>query len=493
MATQAPSASSFSQAEAGEPPDVLPGTISQPSASPHQTSPSISGASEFSPRIGVAPADQGNYAFAPPPSASDPAYMSSAMDIVQPTLNSPESNSSVSVHTLEDNPGRATYFMGRTGEQDPLVLDAFSYGILSEMSTVDASVVQVHRGGSDIDDLPLHFMFLSMGHPTHTNRSRQAASDSVEAMVWPHSDTLVRLYFKHVHPVFPVVSKVRFLRRFATNRKGLPACLRGAVYALASVLWAEDPTMRDRDPCPFKQHEIIEHAHNALRREIENPNLFVLQACLLLIHVQPPSIDAMEAPTTFTFAAQATACAQMIGLHQESNDWDIETVEKKQRRKLWWATYITDCWAAISHGNPPHINESSFNTQMLEIEDIQCDEDVPDDLRHLIEPTNTYFDVAAGARFLESVKITRTLRGVIDRNLYVWKSFKVALTPGSQVDLKTSTIQDKIESQAHLIETLEKLRDWPSLLPAYLTVPINRDPKVACFNSECPKQAHKRS
>lgn len=381
---------------------------------------SVSAASDYSSRQGYE-TNYAGYSSSTYPRGrlkSDTDTSTTSMDIVQPTLNSPESSgTSGSVHTLEDNPGRATYFLGRTAEQDPFVLDAFSYGILSETATVDANVVQLHRGGSDVDDLPLHFLFLSMGHPKHTNETREQASDAIETKVWPHADVLVWLYFKHVHPVLPIVSKVRFLRRYSTNRKSIPGCLRGAVYALASVFWAEDPNTRRGDRFPLEQHEIVDQAHRALRREIENPNFFVLQACLLLIHIQPPSIDAMEAPSTFTLSAQATACAQLIGLHQDPGEWNLEIIEKKLRKKLWWATFVTDCWAAVSHGNPPHIGETSYNTTMLDIDDLRCDEDVPEDLRHLVDSTNWMFDVASGARFLETIKITRSLRGVIDSSL----------------------------------------------------------------------------
>ncbi|KAG6104627.1 hypothetical protein E4U13_008310 [Claviceps humidiphila] len=394
-----------------------------------------------------------------------------SMDIVQPALNSPESSvGSTASYTLEDNPGRSTYFLGSTAEQDPFVLDAFSYGILSEMSTVDANVVQIHRGGTDLDDLPQHFLFLSLGHPKHTNMSREEASDAIETKVWPHADVLVRLYFRHVHPILPLLSKVRFLRRYASNRKSIPACLRGAIYALASVYWTEDPSIRTADAFPLHQHEIVDQAHRALRREIENPNLFVVQACLLLIHVQPPSIDAMEAPSTFTLAAQATACAQLIGLHQDPSEWNLEPVEKKLRKKLWWSVFLTDCWAAISLGNPPHISETSFSTVPVDIEDLRCDEDVPDDLRYIVDLQNAYFDVASGARFLEYVKVSRCLRTVLDC--------------GFQVNPRMSDPYDRIAARERLADIHNKLKDWPNMIPSCLVVPKNRDPMVSCYN--CP-------
>lgn len=346
----------------------------------------------------------------PPPPLPLPAVASS------PALPSPRRAGPA--QTLEDIVDRTAYYMGPTSEQDTFLLDAFRYGILSEKYNLDANVVQVHGGSSLPDDRPVHFLLLEVGHPDHVNRARQDASDSIEAKVWPYGENLVRLYFRHVHPVFPVVSKVRFLRSYHADKKRIPACLRGAIYSLASVFWRYDMALGGT-PCPYQQHELVDYAHAALRREIENPNLFVLQACLLLIHVTPPAIDSMEAPTTWTLAAQATACAQMIGLHQDPGQWNIDFTEKKLRRKLWWAAFITDCWSSICHGNPPHISASSFTTCPLTMDDVRCDEDVPEELQYLVEPPDTYFEVSAGARFMEMVNIARYLRTVLDCSLLV--------------------------------------------------------------------------
>ncbi|KAF4595082.1 fungal specific transcription factor domain-containing protein [Ophiocordyceps camponoti-floridani] len=367
--------------------------------------------------------------------------------------------------TLEDVSGWAAYYMGPTAEQDTFLLDAFRYGILSEGYNVDANIVRVHPGGSQPDDRPTHFLFLEVLHPDHVNRARQAASDAIEAKVWPYGERLVRLYFRHVHPVLPIVSKGRFLRRYHADKKGVPACLRGALYALASVFWVGTP-------CPFQQHELVDHAHAALRREIENPNLFVLQACLLLIHVTPPAIDCMEAPTTWTLAAQATACSQLIGLHQEPGQWTVEPVEKRLRRRLWWAVFVTDCWSSICHGSPPHVHAGSFNTGPPVMEDLRADELVPEDLRYLVEPPDVDFQVSSGARFLEMVNISRHLRTVLD--------------PNFQVNTGTMTAEDRTQAQTNLVAVQAKLRDWPSLLPSCLVIKHEERRRSPVTSYNCP-------
>ncbi|KAM6530553.1 hypothetical protein FSOLCH5_000047 [Fusarium solani] len=316
------------------------------------------------------------------------------------------------VHTLEDEPDKTTHAMGLAAEQDPYFLDAFRSLLLSEREGIDASFVQVYPGGQDPDDHPIHFLLLQDEFPAHKNQAKQAASDAIETFVWPHGPALVRLYFRHVHSAFPVISKGRFLRQYLTAKLDIPSSLRGAVYALACVFWRKDPSLEG--PCPFQQHDLTNHAQESLRRELESPNLWRLQASLLLMHMVPPDIDSVETPYTWIMASQATAAAQMIGLHQDPAKWNIAPWEKKLRRKLWWATYFTDCWSAVCHGNPPHIAADTFTTPPPDLEDLRSDEDLPLDLHHMVDPCNTSFRVPDGVRFLEMINIARDTRVILD-------------------------------------------------------------------------------
>lgn len=312
-------------------------------------------------------------------------------------------------YTLEDARNHTAHFMGWAAEQDTYLMDSFRSVILSEYG-FDANIIQVDGGNPKTEDPPVHFLLLENDFPEHTNRMTQAASDAIEALAWPHGPLLVRLYFKHVHPVYPIVSKVRFLRQYSAGKERIPASLRGAVYALACAFWHKHPVS---GPCPFKQHELAAQAHTALRGELEAPNLWKLQSCLLLLHCMPPDIDSVETPYTWILACQATAAAQMIGLHQDPERWNIASWEKKLRRKLWWATYAADCWSAVCHGNPPHIVMNSFSTPAPIMDDLRSDEDVPPELGHLVDPDDTHFRVPDGARFLEMVRIAQDLRIII--------------------------------------------------------------------------------
>lgn len=319
-------------------------------------------------------------------------------------------------YALEDVPGRTAHAMALGSEQDPYFLDAFRSVLLSEREGIDANFVQVYHGGPDVDDSPMHFLLLLDEFPDHKNEAKQMASDAIERIVWPHGPALVRLYFRHVHVGLPVIHKTRFLRQYATAKLDLPTSLRGAVYALACVFWKQDATLA-RIPCPFEQHELINHAQEALRRELEAPNLSRLMSALLLMHMVPPDIDSVETPYIWVMACQATAIAQMLGLHQDPDKWNIAPWEKRLRKKLWWAVFYTDCWSAASHGNPPHISYESFTTPPPDMDDLRSGEDIPDDLRYMIDPEDATFRVSDGARFLEMITVSREMRAILDCSL----------------------------------------------------------------------------
>lgn len=356
-----------------------------------------------------------------------------------------------------------THSMGLAAEQDPYLMDAFRSVLLSERDEIDAGFLQVYQGGPGPDDHPVHFLLLQDEFPAHRNDAKHAASDAIENTVWPHGPALVRLYFRHVHPSLPVMSKGRFLRQYSAAKETIPASLRGAVYALACVFWERDASLADR--CPFQQHELINHAQESLRRELESPNLSGLQAAILLMHMVPPDIDSVETPYTWIMAAQATACAQMIGLHQDPAKWTIAPWEKKLRRKLWWAAYLTDCWSAVCHGNSPHIGPDSFNTPPLDLDDLRADEDLPEDLHNMVDSMDTAFRVSDGARFLEMVNVAKDLRSILDCSWCVEPMFFSPTTPSLTA---RSSVKATRQSRSQLLSIHERLKEWPSLVPSCL-------------------------
>jgi len=320
------------------------------------------------------------------------------------------------IYTLEDNRNQTAHSMGLSAEQDTNLLATYRSVIINESNRVAGDIIKVYPGDVSRGAPPLHFYILSDLFMPYDNNLKDECSQLIETKVGYHGSNLVRLYFRYVHPVYCIVSKVRFLRAYKEDKLSIPASLRGVIYGLGAAFWNHDPEMSAIHR-PFEQHELFQAAQTSLERELEAPNLWKMQACLLMLHERAAGNSIFETPRTWTLSAQAVACAQMIGLHRDPADWSIAPWEKSLRKKLWWATYITDTWSSISHGNPPHIHKDFYGTSNLAMEDLRYDEDVPEDLQHMVDISSTSFEVSTAARFLELVKLTQILGGLLDASL----------------------------------------------------------------------------
>ena len=320
------------------------------------------------------------------------------------------------VHTLEDGKDLTSHSIGLSAEQDTHLLASFRSVIINEANRVDGDVIQVDSGNPAARTPPIHFSILRDWFMPYDNQIKAESSQIIESKVLSYGPSLVRLYFKYVHPVYCVVSKVRFLRAYKQDKLSIPASLRGVIYGLGAVYWKQDPALR-LIPCPFEQYELFQVAQNSLERELEGPNLWKMQACLLMLHEKAASNGTYETPRLWTLSAQAVACAQVIGLHRDPSTWNIAPWEKSLRKKLWWATYLTDMWSSVLHGNPPHIYRASYTTSNLDMDDLRFDEDVPEDLLDNVDPTSANFDISTGARFLEMVKLTQILHDLLETAL----------------------------------------------------------------------------
>ncbi|CRK33057.1 hypothetical protein BN1708_006001 [Verticillium longisporum] len=397
----------------------------------------------------------------PDASASSPGVL--------PIFSTPSSVPSIGVppliRTLEDNPGQTSHSMGLAAEQDANLLGSFRSVIMNGLE-IDAEFVQVCPGSQETGKPPVHFYLVVNEFFPHDDKVKEECSDAIEELVAPHSDGLVRTYFKHVHPVLPVVSKGRFLRRYVENRRQMPASLRGAIYALACVFWDQESSLAG--PCPFEQHAVADIALTSLQRELDSPNLDKLQASLLLLHLKPCDVDSVEHPRTWTKTAETVACAQMIGLHQDAELWNIPIWEKKLRKKMWWATFAADVWSSLGHGNPPHIYPGSYSTSQLTIDDMSFDEDVPADLQQFVDTASSSKQRFTAVRFLEHVKLAQILRE--------------ALGTGFQVPQSTTTDESFMSARRTLIDMKADLSHWQDMLPRCLLMPTHPS-DMACHNA----------
>ncbi|KAL4982920.1 fungal-specific transcription factor domain-containing protein [Aspergillus falconensis] len=400
----------------------------------------------LSPELGPSPLPAGL--------STSPSWIEAASQTSPYVLTSPLSENGPTVDTLEDNQNRTAHSLGLAGEQDTDLLASFRSVITNERDGISADVIQVSSGDLEATAFPVHFNLLMDEFQPADDLAKQRLSEDIEAMVSPHAAALVRLFFKHVHPVYCVVSKVRFLRAYAEDKLKIPASLRGAVYGLGSTFWQHDPDMEGT--LQFDLHSLFEAAQSSLQRELHAPNLWGIQACLLLLHERPADNATIETPRTWVFSSRIVACAQMIGLHRESSTWHLAPGEKKLRKKLWWATYMSDIWSSVCHGNPPLVYPRSFTTTPPEIDDLAFDEDVPTDFQDMVDISSQAVDISTSARFLEMVKLSRVLHELID-SYYLDSSYQQTIT------------QPQVR-EAKLLNIRRDLNTWSSMAPNCVTM-----------------------
>ncbi|KAF9890510.1 hypothetical protein FE257_005915 [Aspergillus nanangensis] len=384
-----------------------------------------------------------------------------------PTPQHPVLDSGVT-HTLEDVENRTTHNMGLAAEQDTDLLASFRAAIMNESDGVSADILQVKEGGTELTIPPVHFNLLHDEFQPADDLAKAQASQNIETMIAPHGPALVRLFFTHVHPVYSVVSKARFLQTYSTDKFSIPASLRGAIYGLGAMFWSQGSHLPET--MPFDLHLLFEEAVSSLQREFHAPNLWKLQACLLLLHERPADNATIETPRTWIFSAQIVACAQMIGLHRDPQQWQIAPWEKHMRKKLWWATYAADIWSSICHGNPPHIYPASFTTAPPDMDDVSFDEDLSVGLQGMVDVSSRSIDISTCASFLEMTKLSQILHELIDTH-YSDTCYGRAITqPGHR--------------EHQLLEIKTKLDTWESMTPHCVTMGYSRE--ASSFRNNAP-------
>ncbi|KAK4971799.1 Fungal specific transcription factor [Elasticomyces elasticus] len=171
----------------------------------------------------------------------------------------------------------------------------------------------------------------------------------IEQIVGQHGPALIDIYFRNVHPSYPIIQKNAFLDRHRHGDRQFNPPLLAAMYLLALSWWDTDPLSSAVKPDMARLEYI---AISSLTIAMQRPKMSAVQAGLLLLQRAKSS--------TWTLTVQLVALAQDIGLHLDCTDWSIPPWERRLRKRLAWALYMQDKWSALMHGRPSHINAADW-------------------------------------------------------------------------------------------------------------------------------------
>jgi hypothetical protein len=284
----------------------------------------------------------------------------------------------------------------------------------------------------------------------YSDNSTQDYGDDAEALaaidqlVAPHGPALVDLYFRVVHPSFPIIQKHVFLERYRNEDSQVSPPLLAGIYILAINWWALDSNLARHQRPDVIELDII--ASKSLSAAMQRPKLSTVQAGLLLL--QRPEADSWSLTT------QLVAIGQELGLHLDCSNWSIPLWERGLRKRIAWALYMQDKWSSLIHGRPSHIFSANWAVKQLSEEDGGVDAQVNPNMDTETEEEKQ--EVESGqVLFVQMISLTAIMAEVMD-TFYT----QVAIQEFSNAGNNSTRL---ILERAKPVQI--KLKDWFAKLP----------------------------
>ena len=236
---------------------------------------------------------------------------------------------------------RHSRFLGSTSIYEQTLLNAASADENYEIALGPTSIRKVDESTS----------FLLHADAGTQNREEEIIDlDSIETIVAPHGQALINLYFRIVHPTFPILHKKVFLEKYQRTHREFSPPLLAAVYILALNWWSYSSDLALLPKPDVAQLERL--AIKTMSYIVFRPKISTIQAGLLLL--QRPEGDS------WALTGQLVALGQDLGLHLDCSRWRIPSWERGLRKRLAWALYMQDKWGSLVHSRPSHITPADW-------------------------------------------------------------------------------------------------------------------------------------
>ncbi|GAD96928.1 conserved hypothetical protein [Paecilomyces variotii No. 5] len=245
--------------------------------------------------------------------------------------------------------------------------------------------------------------------------------EDVERLVHPHGPTLIKLYFRIVHPSFPILHKGVFIEKYNRTYHEITPHLLAAVYALAIRWWSYDPDLLLLEK--LNEAALVKIAHRAVQDAMHRPRLNTIQAGLLLLQRQRNPLST-DNSWMWSFTSSLIGLGQHLGLHLNCSDWNIPEWEKGLRKRLAWALFIQDTFSALILGRPCIISDTDWIVEPLQPRDFSegfRDEEYSDQIASVSIENGKIL-------FIELVKLARITARML-RQLYSLRSLAEVAEP----------------------------------------------------------------
>lgn len=338
---------------------------------------------------------------------------------------------------------RSSYFIGPTSVFDTRLLEA---------TPLDSQGFAELVGDIELRKVSSDVMFSLKNDYSEELYERSIQNvDAVERLVEPHGRMLIDLYFRTIHPTFPILHKKVFIEKYKRSHREFMAPLLAAVYILALNWWNYDPAL---SPLPKPDvNALFKLALHTFVDALDRPKLSSVQAGILLLQCQPSH------NRRWMLCSQVVALTEELGIGLDSGKWRLPRWERGLRRRLAWAVWLQDKWLSVSEARPSHIDRlRTWHIKHLTTDDFPERDENDEDGSAEVENSRLLF--------IEFIKLTEILEDMTD------KIFTVR-----SVRLLTQT--EKILDEIKPIQI--RLRTWYQNLQPELHMTVTR-PRKLCSN-----------
>ncbi|SPO07409.1 related to DAL81 - transcriptional activator for allantoin and GABA catabolic genes [Cephalotrichum gorgonifer] len=351
--------------------------------------------------------------------------------------------------SLGESQTRFAELYGLGSDMEPVLMLHRPYDPVTQEFSLETHAIRrvLAKDGGEVD-YPLTFHMVSdkraLEHDPNYSRV-----DAIEACVRPHGPGLVELFWRHVHPCYPILHKDVFMENYRVSYRRIAPALLGGVYLSALRWWSYNPELSIQSmPDAVLLRKLLKEA---IATSYHRPRLSSIQAVLLLLQCQPE--DPLNPDHTYAWGltCQALAISQCLGLHLDASEWSIPVWERNVRKRLSWAVYMQDRWTALAYGRPVHIHHDDWTVEELTSSDFaDCDAGAAgDEERRTVGATGNL-------QFMHMVRLTIILSSVLS-------SF---YTTRSSLDQDTVLLYQRAQP------LLFQLQDWLQNIPSSLQMNI---------------------
>lgn len=379
--------------------------------------------------------------------------------------------------TLGLQGNRHSYLIGPTAEYEPSLIDLCPFNSKDEYGSPNQSRQTLFRRVCDETTFTLH-----PDDPTANNGDIYEDCDKIERIVAPHGEKLITLYFRVVHPSFPILQRRLFLEKYARTHREFSPPLLAAVYILALHWWTQDCELAALQKPDVAALDKL--ASKTMADAVHRPKLSTVQAGLLLLQRNEEMKGA-----SWPFTAQIVAIGQELGLHLDCTDWKVPQWEKGLRKRLAWGLYMQDKWGALTHGRPSHISKSNWAVRPVDRVDFPDLTLTPVDNGIKLEDVEMAMDQVGfdfgGGDDRDDSQIIKTGRTVFEQMIQLSglmaDILETFFTVESQSILSGRNGTQKVLERAKPIQI--RLKEWFAKLPDCLRMDASRNQLM--YSSGC--------